>query len=205
MPAMSRGHRPFGSAGGSIRPLQLRGFSACALGRRLDRCIKRRRNRRPRRGSSRRQRHRLRYWTRVRITRLHVTQESLEGIYRDGSACDVTEFLGAERRRYDFKGALVRRLCHLGRVLFMQPRQAEGVLAKRETGRGAQNVGALDTLERLKIVRAFAVIKFDLFGGGGPTARRPEDVGAQANGRATVDMINDLERDIMASELGQSA
>jgi hypothetical protein len=134
-----------------------------------------------------------------RDSALHVVQEALERVDGSRGVGNRGEFgaAGAERRRDHGEGVRVRRLRHLGRIFLAEAVEPEIILGQRIADLGAQDVGALDLVERLPFLPALAVQQLDLLGGFAPALRRPIDIGAQPDGLAAVDIGDDFERQIV--------
>src|SRR5581483_6490367 len=113
--------------------------------------------------------------------------------------------LAAGRGAHHLEGVAVRRLGHLGRVFLAQPAEAERLVAERIADRGAQDVDALGIRQRREFLPALAVEQLDLLGRLAPFARRPQDIGAQADRLAALDAADDFERQIVPAGLRQRA
>ena len=137
----------------------------------------------------------------VRIACAQVAQEGVERVDRRDGAGDVAE-LGATRRHRGgdhLEGAPIGPFAHLAGIFFAEAFEPDRVLGQREADRRAQDVGALGIAERLELAPALAVQELDLLSRLAPALCRPQDVGAQPDRFAGLDIGNHLERQVVAA------
>jgi hypothetical protein len=131
----------------------------------------------------------------------------VERVYRRDGAGDVAK-LGAARRDRSgdhLEGALIGPLAHLAGVFLAEAVEPDRVLGQGEADRRAQDIGPLGVAERLEFAPALAVEELDLLGRLAPALCRPQDVGAQPDRFAGLDIGSHLERKIVTAQLRERA